>query len=85
MALAYALDDDKAFTMLGWPPFTFRTNGAKKVRIKVLGHRRNAMGPFFIKNKWPTWTGPDQFQTYETSERSLVPCGILSPPRICLK
>ena len=85
VALAYALDDDTEFTMLGWPPFTFRTNGAKKVRIKVLGHRRNAMGPFFIKNKWPTWTGPDQFQTYETSERNLVPCGILFPPRICLK
>ena len=85
VALAYALDDAKEFTTLGWPPFTFRTDGAKKVRIKVFGHRRNAMGPFFTADKWPSWTGPAQFQTYETTERGIVPCGILEPPESDLK
>ena len=84
-ALAYALDDAKGFTTLGWPPFTISTAGATMMRIKVLGHRRNAMGPFFTANKWPVWTGPAQFQACETTERGIVPCGILSPPRICLK
>ena len=85
VALAYALDDEKEFTTLGWPPFTFRTNGAKKVRIKVFGHRRNAMGPFFTADRWPSWTGPAQFQTYETTERGIVPCGILEPPVVDVK
>ena len=85
VALAYALDDEKEFTTLGWPPFTFRTNGAKKVSIKVFGHRRNAMGPFFTADKWPSWTGPAQFQTYETTERGIVPCGILEPPVVDVK
>ena len=85
VALAYALDGEKEFTTLGWPPFTFRTNGAKKVKVKVFGHRRNAMGPFFTLDKWPSWTGPAQFQTYETTERGIVPCGILEPPKCELK
>ena len=67
--------------MLGRPPFTVRTGGAKQVRVKVLGHRRNAMGPFYTREKWPSWTGPAQFQARETTERGIVPCGILVPPR----
>ena len=82
--LTYALDDG-AFSAVSWPPFTVFSDGAKKIRVKVLGHRRNALGPFFTSNKWPKWTGPGQFQIRETTERGIVPCGILSPPRICLK
>ncbi len=81
-ALAYALDDAEEFTTIGWPPFTFHTDGARKVRVKVLGHRRNAMGPFFTANKWPWWTGPDEFKAQETTVRGLVPCGILEPPLV---
>ena len=81
VALAVARDDSKDFDMIGWPPFVFRTKGAKKLRVKVFGHRRNAMGPFFTANKWPWWTGPVQFQTYETKTRGLVPCGLLAAPR----
>jgi hypothetical protein len=79
-ALACASGDGKKFTTLGWPPFTFRTGSARKVRVKVLGHRRNAMGPFFTADLWPWWTGPDEFRARETAKRGLVPCGILEPP-----
>ena len=79
MALAVALDDGD-FEMIGWPPFVCRVKGAKKIRVKVFGHRRNAMGPFFTANKWPSWTGPAQFRLYETKEHGIVPCGLLEAP-----
>ena len=67
--------------MLGWPPFVIPVKGAKTLRIKVLGHRRNAMGPFRTADLWPQWTGPAQFLLDERETRGLVPCGILEPPR----
>ena len=79
-ALAYAVDDQEEFTLLAWPPFIIPVSGGKRLRIKVLNSRRNAFGPFFLKNLWPSWTGPDQFTTFETGEHQLVPCGILTPP-----
>ncbi|MBR7121139.1 MAG: hypothetical protein IKC94_02725 [Lentisphaeria bacterium] len=84
-ALAYAVDDQEKFTLLAWPPFTIPVSGGKRLRIKVLNSRRNAFGPFFLENPWPSWTGPDQFVTFETDSRQLVPCGILSPPELLLR
>ena len=81
MALACARDGETEFATLGWPPFVFETAGARTVRVKVLGHRRNALGPFFTADRWPWWTGPDEFRARETTERGLVPCGLLEPPR----
>ena len=81
VALAVARDDEAEFEVLGWPPFVIPVKGAKTLRIKVLGHRRNAMGPFRTADLWPQWTGPAQFLLDERKERGLVPCGLLEPPR----
>ena len=81
VALAVARDGETEFEVIGWPPFVIPANGAKTIRIKVLGHRRNAMGPFYTADKWPIWTGPAQFQSCERETRGLVPCGLLEPLR----
>ena len=81
VALAYALDDQEEFTLLPWPPFIIPVQRARRLRVKVLNSRRNAFGPFFLRDKWPPWTGPGQFKTYETKEHGLVPCGLLAPLR----
>ena len=81
VALAVARDDEAEFEVIGWPPFVIPVKGAKTLRIKVLGHRRNAMGPFHTADLWPQWTGPAQFQLRERETRGLVPCGLLEPLR----
>ena len=57
-------------------------DGNDSIEICVYGHRRNVFGPFYSLNKWPSWTGPDQFKIYETTKRQTVPCGILAAPYI---
>lgn len=71
---------------LPWPPYQadvtdqLRRDGTDRVAIKVYGHRRNALGPFYIKEKWPDWTRPELFKRYDVTERQLVPCGLLDSP-----
>lgn len=71
--------------MLPWPPFSADisaelTEGDNTLEIKVLGHRRNSHGPFYLTEKWPSWTGPAEFKQYRVTDRQLVPCGLLEPP-----
>jgi hypothetical protein len=57
--------------------------GPNDVVIEVLGHRRNSHGPLHCTEKWPSWTGPDQFDTEGeewTDDYQLVPCGLMKPP-----
>lgn len=71
---------------LPWQPYKaditdqLRRDGSDRIEIKVYGHRRNAFGPFYLKEKWPQWTGPAQFKMYEVTERQLVPCGLIGAP-----
>lgn len=83
VALAVAVNDGP-WQMLGWPPYAAPVSAAPgdTLRIRVLGHRRNALGPFFTENKWPAWTGPAQFKDYTRSIHQLVPCGIMTPPAV---
>lgn len=71
--------------MLPWPPFSaditeFLQDGDNTLEIEVLGHRRNSHGPFYLLEKWPSWTGPAEFKQYRVTERQLVPCGLLETP-----
>lgn len=71
--------------MLPWPPYKlditeFLKDGENTVEIEVYGHRRNSHGPFYLHEKWPSWTGPAQFRMYQETERQLVPCGLLEMP-----
>jgi len=73
--------------MLPWPPYTLDLDGELKegrnlLEITVIGHRRNSHGPFYLNQKWPSWTGAAEFKRYETPTRQLVPCGILQAPII---
>ncbi len=59
--------------------------GKHRLAITVYGHRRNALGPFYLNEKWPERTGPYQFKVYENPNRQLVPCGLLQAPVIKTK
>lgn len=74
-------------TQIPWPPYTMDISGLLKdgvnvLEITVYGHRRNSHGPFYLHEKWPVWTGPDEFKRYQETERQLVPCGLLKVPEI---
>ena len=65
--------------------FPFETeipSGKHNIAVTVYGHRRNALGPFYLNEKWPERTGPYQFKVYEHPERQLVPAGLISSPII---
>ena len=68
-------------SMAAWPPYrtvlTGLTGRGDRVEVTILGHRRNSHGPFYLKDKWPVWTGPFEFRKYETGEPQLVPAGLL--------
>lgn len=71
--------------MLPWPPYrmditSLLKDGENTLEIEVYGHRRNSHGPFYLHEKWPSWTGPAQFRMYQETERQLVPCGLLKTP-----
>ena len=74
--------------LLFCPPFRaeitddLKYDGNDFAEICIYGHRRNVFGPFYSLEKWPPWTGPAQFKTYETEKRQTVPCGILADPYI---
>ncbi len=57
-------------------------DGNDIAEICIYGHRRNVFGPFYSLEKWPAWTGPEQFKITETTQRQYVPCGILDAPYI---
>ena len=83
VAVEYSINNSE-FKLLSWPPFTIDL-GDKPVSgtltLRILGHRRNAMGPFYLQKR-PYWTGPAQFKMVETDERQLVKCGLLEMPKI---
>ena len=73
-----------------WPPFELDltselVKGTNRIAIRVCGSRRNAFGPFFSGQKWMAWTGPAQFKMYKSSERQLVPCGLLETPSLLIR
>ena len=67
------------------PFFPFETDipsGRHRLAVTVYGHRRNALGPFYLNEKTPERTGPYQFKVYEHPKRQLVPAGLLDSPVI---
>ena len=79
--------NDSPVLTVGWPPESVELTGLIKPGEKnilnrnVVSHRRNAFGPFYLKDKWTPWMGPKTFCTYETGGiKNLVPCGLLLPP-----
>ena len=75
---------DNSETLLPWPPYqTLIPAGKHQITITVYGHRRNALGPFYLNEKWPVRTGPYQHKVYEHPERQLVPFGLLEMPELC--
>ncbi len=73
---------------LPWPPYRLDVtadlkDGVNVLEVKVVGHRRNAFGPFYLKTKTPDWVGPIELKTFDTEERQLVPCGLLEAPFLC--
>ncbi|MCQ2351979.1 MAG: hypothetical protein MJ033_00690 [Victivallaceae bacterium] len=67
------------------PPFTMETCGTTTLKIRILGSRRNAFGPFYRNDRHqPMRRGaPQDFFALECEEKQLVPGGILLPPEIC--
>ena len=79
--------------IIAWEPnevdiTDFLADGTNEVLIEVVGHRRNSHGPHHNSNKWPVWTGPDQFQANGDEwfdGYNLVPCGLMAEPVISIR
>ena len=76
------VDDEKEKLLVSFPFELEIPAGPHRLAITVYGHRRNALGPFYLNEKWPERTGPYQFKVYENPRRQLVPCGLLRAPVI---
>ena len=80
--------------VIGWSPFELditehlESGVETDIRIQVIGHRRNSHGPLHHAEKWPQWTGPEEFVSSGdewTDAYQLVPCGLTAPPRILVR
>ncbi|MCM8808578.1 MAG: hypothetical protein NC934_00175 [Candidatus Omnitrophica bacterium] len=80
--------------LISWPPYeidiTEYLKGKDNITliIEVLGHRRNSHGPLHYYEKWPVWTGPDQFISEGNmwvNDYQVVPCGLMVYPEIIIK
>ena len=83
VAVEYSLNGSD-YKLLSWPPYIIDLGDkpvSGKLNIRILGHRRNSMGPFYLEKR-PVWTGPAQFKIVETQERQLVKCGLMTSPQI---
>ncbi len=80
--LGVKVDDEDEKLLVTFPFEIELPAGSHRLAITVYGHRRNALGPFYLNEKWPERTGPYQFKVYENPARQLVPCGLLLPPVI---
>ena len=83
VAVEYSINGSE-FRLLSWPPYVIDLGSepvSGTLTLRILGHRRNAMGPFYLEKR-PVWTGPAQFKVVETEERQLVKCGLIESPVI---
>ncbi len=84
------LVDGKEAGIAAWAPQEVEITGLVgnapvELQVEVVGHRRNSHGPFHLKEKWPMWTGPGEFQVNPDrwlDGYQLVPCGLNRPPRL---
>ncbi len=70
--------------ILGWPPYTLEITdqlkpGRNTLAVTVMSSRRNAFGPFYCEQRQPLWVGSYELKSFQVTERSLVPCGIMLP------
>ena len=83
VALEYSINGGE-FKPLFWAPYEINL-GDKAVNgnltLRVLGHRRNAMGPFYLAKRYFIF-GPLQFKRTEQPIKQLVPCGLLEIPEL---
>ncbi|MBO4345411.1 MAG: hypothetical protein J5833_06635 [Victivallales bacterium] len=73
---------------LPWPPYRIDVtedlkDGVNMLEVKVVGHRRNAFGPFYLKTKTPDGVSPIELKTFEVEERQVIQCGLLEAPLLC--
>ncbi|MEI6519775.1 MAG: glycosyl hydrolase [bacterium] len=80
--------------VIGWQPNEIEITALVKgkstadLTIELLGHRRNSHGPFHLNEKWPSWTGPEQYQVGDDrwqNEYQLVPFGLMESPKLVIK
>lgn len=83
----------KTAGVIAWEPneidvTDFLVAGANELWIEVIGHRRNSHGPHHLKEKWPRWTGPSEYQAPDDQwldGYNLVPCGLMSAPKLVFR
>ena len=86
--------DGREAGMPCWPPNEvditdfIRPGVPFDLAFQVLGHRRNSHGPLHLKERWPVWTGPEQYvrggdgDAGWREDYSLVPCGLTAEPEL---
>jgi hypothetical protein len=87
------LVDGRSAGIIAWEPNEVDITdlvgeGAARLRLEVIGHRRNSHGPLHHAEKWPYWTGPAQFVTSGdqwVDGYQLVPCGLMEPPELVVR
>ena len=92
-AAVRVLVNGKSAGVIAWEPNEVEVtdlvgDGPMDLRIEVIGHRRNSHGPLHHKEKWPTWTGPSEFNppaNQWSDDYNLVPCGLMAQPRLVVK
>ncbi len=73
---------------IAWRPNTidltkFVKSGKNEISIQVISHRRNSHGPFHYFEKWPSWTGHEQFAGKDDTwfdGYQFIPCGLMKNP-----
>ena len=87
-----ALVNGREAGLIGWEPNEvdltdlLTPGGAKNLlQIEVVGHRRNSHGPLHLRERWPGWTGPQEFLRGKERGYRLAPCGLLAAPVISVR
>jgi len=76
-----------------WPPYEAEVTpavreGWNRLEIEVVSSRRNLLGPLHLKEKYPKWVGPGQFETEGdewTDEYVTFEYGLTEPPRLSVR
>lgn len=92
-ACVRVLLDGRPAGIIAWEPneveiSEFIKAGTQLLQIELISHRRNSHGPFHLPEKWPTWTGPGEYQPGDDrwfDGYQLVPCGLMAAPELIVR
>lgn len=78
---------------VAWPPYEIDvtdalSGGQESLQLTVVSSRRNLLGPLHCTEKYPSWTGPEQFTSQDdcwTDEYVCLPYGLTGEPALSFR